>query len=79
MGTIAKIVKAFTNDELVSQGILDFRKAQCNTCSFKNGKWCGTPITGNYVNYNGKVIKLCGCILSEKQTLKKQYCPANRW
>jgi hypothetical protein len=79
MGTIANIVKVLTNDELASQAVINFRKAQCNTCSFKNGKWCGTPIKGNYVNHNGKVIKLCGCILSEKQTLKKQYCPAKRW
>ena len=79
MGLIASIVKNITNDEYVSQGIADFRMSRCNSCEFKNGQWCGTPIVGNYVNYKGKVIKLCGCVLQEKTVLKKQSCPASKW
>lgn len=79
MGIIAAAVKTFTGDEYASPAIINFRRAQCNTCQFKNGKWCGKPIVGNFVIHNNKTIKLCGCITNEKTELKNQTCPANRW
>lgn len=63
----------------VSNGILNFRKAQCNSCEFKNGKFCGTPIIGKYITYKEKIIKLCGCIINEKTELKSEKCPVNKW
>lgn len=71
--------KILPNNVLVSPAVRNFRHTICYDCQFKNGKFCGKPVVGNTVEYKGKQIHLCGCIINEKIELKNQDCPANKW
>lgn len=71
--------KILPNKMLASPGIVNFRRAVCNSCEFRKNGFCGTPILGEWIKYKGEVKKLCGCITNEKTELKNELCPLNKW
>lgn len=81
MGFISGIVKIVTGDQYASGPVYELRVSICKGCKFYNPKTksCGPLLIGKKVESKGKIIDLCGCIITEKAELKSQNCPANKW
>lgn len=55
------------------------RLAVCQACEFYKDGWCGTPVVGHDVMYDGKVQRLCGCRVQIKAALPFMSCPLGKW
>lgn len=53
----------------------------CRSCSFfvPSTQSCGPLIFGKMEMYQGKKIRLCGCVMPIKVELKFAKCPAKKW
>lgn len=65
----------------VSDKEYDRRMFICNSCPVlvRSTGSCGTLLLGSEMEYNGKKIVTCGCIISEKAILKSQKCDLGKW
>lgn len=60
------------------------RYETCKRCTFAKRSLlelvtCGTPVVGEIVTFEGKEIKLCGCIMKLKAKIESAECPLNFW
>ena len=64
------------------------RFRQCMKCPFKQ-YWktklvglqlvCGKPIKGSKIEYQGKKVELCGCMMKQKVADVQAVCPIGKW
>ena len=57
------------------------RLAICRACEHyvEATESCGTLILGKTVEHQGEDVKLCGCIMPIKTSLRVGSCPLNKW
>lgn len=41
--------------------------------------WCGTPVIGQEIEYNGKPVHLCGCNMNVKTKIDNSICAIGKW
>lgn len=66
---------------LVPSEVKESRLSTCKACKHYVAKTqtCGTLIKGKVVQHRKQKVRLCGCIMPIKTTLKSAYCPIDKW
>lgn len=66
---------------IANKDLVKSRMNLCRNCQYfvKKTGTCGTLALGQRTVYQGRKVKLCGCIMELKTKLRASKCPIDRW